>query len=307
MGNEFKDHPGHSAEHFGDARDHWWNLDFLQLMAKRWGLDRVHEVLDVGCGVGHWGMLLAQLMRDDVRVAGVDRDASWVDHATARAKARGLGDRFTYRRAEAERLPFPDDTFDFTTCQTLLIHLADPATGISEMIRVTKPGGLVVAAEPNNLAESLLLDSITKNASVDDIVDLVRLQLTCERGKIALGEGDNSLGDRVPGLFAAQGLERIETHTNDKATAIFPPYAGEAQRTYVQDARESVAHNRWNWREQEARRLFVVGGGREADFLAHWQRALASRKAANAGLENGTYFGMLGGPFYLVSGRKPSR
>lgn len=62
MGNEFKGRAEHSAEHFGDTRDYWWNRDFLQLMAKRWKLGTVRNVLDVGCGVGHWGMLLASVM-----------------------------------------------------------------------------------------------------------------------------------------------------------------------------------------------------------------------------------------------------
>ena len=98
------------------------------------------------------------------------------------------------------------------------------------MLRVTRPGGLVAVAEPNNLTESLLLDSISNQAGVDEIVELVRFQLTCERGKVALGEGDNSLGDRVPGLFVAQGLVDVEAHVNDRATAVFPPYAAAAQQ-----------------------------------------------------------------------------
>jgi Methyltransferase domain len=101
MGNEFKGLARHSAEHFGDTRDHWWNLDFLQLMATRWKLDAVRDVLDVGCGVGHWGMLLASVMPEQVRVTGIDREPSWVEHASARALARGLEGRFSYRRGEA--------------------------------------------------------------------------------------------------------------------------------------------------------------------------------------------------------------
>ena len=38
------------------------------------------------------------------------------------------------------------------------------------MLRVTKPGGLVAVAEPNNLSESLLLDSISNQASIGEIV-----------------------------------------------------------------------------------------------------------------------------------------
>ena len=306
MGNEFKGQATHSAEYFGDTRDHWWNLDFLRLMAKRWKLDAVSTVLDVGCGVGHWSMLLAAVMPEDVRVTGMDREQSWVDEATARARARGLAHRFSYQQGDAQRLPFPDDTFDLTTCQTVLIHLPDPSAAIAEMRRVTKPGGLVAVAEPNNLTESLLLDSITSQASTDDIVALVRLQLTCERGKIALGEGDNSLGDRVPGLFVAAGLEEVEAFVNDKATAIFPPYAAPAQIAFAEDARDRVARRMWNWSEAEARRFFLAGGGAEADFAEHYARGLGSRDRIVKGLDDGTFHGMYGGAFYLVAGRKPA-
>ena len=85
MGNEFKGEKAHSAEHFGDTRDHWYNQDFLPLMAKRWRLDAVRDVLDVGCGVGHWSMLLASVMFDEVRVTGIDREAIWTERAKGRA------------------------------------------------------------------------------------------------------------------------------------------------------------------------------------------------------------------------------
>jgi SAM-dependent methyltransferase len=304
MGNEFKGQPAHSAEYFGDARDHWWNADFLRLMAKRWRLDTVRDVLDVGCGVGHWGMLLASVMPNDVHVIGVDREPRWIEQASSRAIARGLDKRFSYRQGEAERLPFPDNSFDLTTCQTVLIHLSDPAAAIGEMQRVTKPGGLVAVAEPNNLTEALLLDSISNQASIDEIVELVRFQLTCERGKIALGEGDNSLGDRVPGLFVAQGLTEVEAYVNDKATAIFPPYDASEQRSFSEDARDRVARRLWNWSEAEARRFFLAGGGADDDFVEHFARGLASREKIVRGVDDDTYHGIVGGAFYLVSGRK---
>src|SRR3954471_10555045 len=101
MGNPFKGQAAHSAEYFGDTRDHWWNLDFLRLMAKRWKLDAVRDVLDVGCGVGHWGMLLASVVPESVHFTGIDREASWVRQASERAMARGLHKRFSYVQGEA--------------------------------------------------------------------------------------------------------------------------------------------------------------------------------------------------------------
>ena len=303
MANELEGHEGHSAEYFGETRDHWWNRDYLELVAKRWKLAEARTMLDVGCGVGHWGMLLGALLPGHLRVSGVDREPSWVTIARQRAERRGLADRFDYQQGEAQRLPFPDGTFDLVTCQTVLIHMPDPAAVIAEMKRVTRPGGLVMVAEPNNMTASLLLDSISSQASTDDVIALVRLQLVCERGKAALGEGDNSLGDRVPGMFAAAGLADVEVFVNDKACAVFPPYATDAQRAEVDEARSRAARGLWNWSEEETRRYYLAGGGNEADFAAAFTHGVASRRRVVAGLDAGTFHGMSGGSFFLIAGR----
>ena len=306
MANEFKGQDGHSAEYFGETRDHWWNRDYLELVAKRWKLADARTMLDVGCGVGHWGMLLASLLPEHLRVSGIDREPRWVAAATERAERRGLAGRFDYRQGDAQRLPFPDAAFDLVTCQTLLIHMPDPAAVIAEMKRVTRPGGLVMVAEPNNMTASLLLDSISSQASTDDVIALVRLQLTCERGKVALGEGDNSLGDRVPGMFAAAGLADIEIFKNDKAAATFPPYATASQRAEIDDARDRASRGLWNWSEDETRRYFLAGGGQPDDFAAVFAHGVASRRRIVEGIDAGTYHGMTGGEFYVIAGRIPA-
>jgi SAM-dependent methyltransferase len=304
MPNEFEGAAGHSAEYFGDTRDYWWNPDFLKLMAVRWRFDTVREVLDVGCGVGHWGVALKSVLPEEAHVTGIDREVAWIEHATSRALARGQSDRFRYLLGDADRLPFPDDSFDLTTCQTVLIHVPNPGAVIAEMKRVTKPGGRVVVAEPNNLTSSLLLDSISNQRSVEELVELVRFQLMCERGKVALGEGDNSLGDRVAGLFVAQGLADVDVYLNDKASAIFPPYSSDEQRMFVAEVRDRAERNVWNWGEAETRRYFLAGGGADREFAEQFARALAAARRILHGLDDGTYHGDGGGALYLTSGRK---
>lgn len=304
MGNEFKGQVAHSAEYFGATRDHWWNRDFLELLARRWQLDAVRSVLDVGCGVGHWGALLSSVLEPSVQVTGIDREPSWIHAATERSRKRGVEGRFTYHLGDVCKLPFPDDTFDLTTCQTVLIHLADPALGIREMLRVTKPGGRVLVAEPNNLAESLQLDSVANQASVDELAALVHFQLTCERGKVALGEGDNSLGNRVPGMFVAAGLAIVEVYVNDKATAVFPPYDTEPQRALIDDAEDRWSRRLWIWSEAETRRFFLAGGGAEEQFAAAYARGLEAANKVVQAVRDGTYHATHGGAFFVVSGRK---
>jgi hypothetical protein len=91
------------------------------------------------------------------------------------------------------------------------------------MIRVTRPGGLVLAAEPNNLARALVRDTLTFRGPADLTLALARFQLVCERGKEALGEGNNSIGDLLPGLFQTGGLVDIRVFLNDKASPVLPP------------------------------------------------------------------------------------
>ncbi len=305
MANEFRTRDSHSAEYFGDTRDHWWNLDFLELMGKRLSLDRVKHALDVGCGIGHWGQLLANVLPDNTRLQGVDRDPFWIEKARARATAHGLGDRFSYQVSVAEKLPFADAAFDLVTCQTVLIHTPDPGAVVDEMIRVARPGGLILAAEPNNLAGALVLNSVNCRDPVDDIIARVQLQLVCERGKAALGEGNNSIGDLVPGLLAKRGLVDIRVHLNDKANVFLPPYDSLEQRAALDERADFDDRDFWIWSRADTLRYFLAGGGREAEFDALWALAVGGKDAFDKAIAERSYAGAGGGIGYLVAGRKP--
>src|SRR5260370_2946703 len=295
MANEFRTLDSHSAEYFGDTRDYWWNPDFLKLIGKRLSLDRVRDVLDVGCGVGHWGQLLANVLPSDARVQGVDRDPLWVEKAAARATARGLADRFSYRVSVAEELPFADASFDLVTCQTVWIHMPDPGAAVDEMVRVARPGGLILAAEPNNIANALTFDSQSFHDPVDEIIVRVRLQLICEHGKAALGEVNNSIGDLVPGLFAERDLINICVYLNDKVHVLLPPYDSPEQRAELEERAERKHRDFWIWSREETHRYFLAGGGRDVEFDALWTVAIRGREECDKAIGDRTCAGTGGG------------
>jgi SAM-dependent methyltransferase len=305
MANEFRTLDSHSAEYFGDTRSYWWNSDFLELMGKRLSLDRVRDVLDVGCGVGHWGQLLANVLPSDARVQGVDRDPLWVEKAAARATAHGLADRFSYRVSVAEKLPFADASFDLVTCQTLLIHTPDPGAAVDEMVRVARPGGLILAAEPNNIARALTFDSLSFHDPVDEIIVRVRLQLICERGKAALGEGNNSIGDLVPCLFAERGLINVCVYLNDKVHVFLPPYDRPEQRAELEERTDRKHRDFWIWSREDTHRYFLAGGGRDVEFDALWAVAIGGRDKFDKAIADRTYADAGGCIGYLVAGRRP--
>lgn len=296
----------HSADYFGDARDHWWNADFVELMARRWKLDQVTFALDVGSGVGHWGRVLAPHLAPGARMIGIDREDAWIREAHARAAQAGLGDRLSYRLGDAAKIPFHDDVFDLVTCQTVLIHVADPHAVLREMMRVVKPGGLVAVAEPNNRANALVFGKTLFRGDPTRLSDLAKLQLVCQHGKAALGLGHNSIGDVLPGTFAEVGLEDISTFVSDKASMLVPPYRSPEQQAVRSEMLEFAAREHFAWDYGETRRYFLAGGGSEAELERLWALAGAAAREVALALERGEEHQAGGGVQYLVAGRKPA-
>jgi ubiquinone/menaquinone biosynthesis C-methylase UbiE len=298
----------HSWEYFGEARDFWWNLDFLELMAVRLQFDRVHTVLDAGCGIGHWGQLLARVLPPHTQVIGIDREERSLARARERAARFNLAGRFQYQPGDTTALPFEGGRFDMVTCQTLLIHLERPAEGLREMLRVLKPGGLLLAAEPSNFSTGAVASSLTGKLSIDEVMDRMRFALTIQRGKEALGLGFNSEGDLVPGLLAQLDgiveVPSIQVHVSDKAMAMFPPYAGREQQVAIEDMRDAIEREFVGWDRAEMEGYYLAGGGDPARFDYYWRQGLQDIRDAYAAVNDGTYHGGGGCVTYLVSARK---
>ena len=106
-----------------------------------------HRVLDVGCGPGSDTIPLADLVGDTGQIHGVDFDAGMDEEARARATTSRLGERVLHRQADATALPFDDAVFDACRSERLFQHLPDPAAGLAEMIRMTRPGGRIVVLD----------------------------------------------------------------------------------------------------------------------------------------------------------------
>src|SRR5688572_3672726 len=99
------------------------------------------NALDVGCGEGRFCRMLTSR---GVDVVGVDPTPSLI--AAARARDGGA----TYVRGRAERLPFPDASFDLVVSYLTLIDIPDVETAIPEMARVLRPGGTLLIANLNS-------------------------------------------------------------------------------------------------------------------------------------------------------------
>lgn len=300
-----RDELPHSAEYFGEQRDYWWNGAFVEFMLRRWGLTECRAMLDVGCGVGHWGRTLIPHLPEDATLTGIDLETDWVATAAARALRDGLEHRTNYVKGSALALPFEEGSFDLVTCQTLLIHIEEPREVLAEMLRVLRPGGRVLVCEPNNMANSQVVSSARFDEPIATRVSLMKFQLICERGKAVLGLGNNSVGDLVPGMFAKLGLEAIDVCLSDRATAMIPPYSSRDQIALRDQLLEWSDRGFWIWSKRETREYYTAGGGTDEEFAVLWDLAIATQRREAQTLERGDYTCGGGSVSYLVVGRKP--
>jgi demethylmenaquinone methyltransferase/2-methoxy-6-polyprenyl-1,4-benzoquinol methylase len=102
-------------------------------------------VLDVATGTGAVAERL--VLRHRCRVTGIDQSADMLAAARARLQGGGLVQRVILIEGEAERLPFPDASFDALTVTYLLRYVDDPAATLRELARVVRPGGTLASLE----------------------------------------------------------------------------------------------------------------------------------------------------------------
>lgn len=101
------------------------------------------KILDVGCGTG---VLAGRLAAAGYDVTGVDPSAGMLEHVGE------SGDGVEAVLGDATDLPFDEGTFDLTMCVAVMHHVADPEAvhrSLGEMVRVTRPGGLVLVWDHN--------------------------------------------------------------------------------------------------------------------------------------------------------------
>jgi SAM-dependent methyltransferase len=95
------------------------------------------RVADVGCGEGY---VLARIRAP--QAVGLD-----ISKAALRMAAKCTS--ATLVRADGESMPFSDSFFDAVVCSEMLEHTTHPAKVVSEIARITRPGGRVVLTIPN--------------------------------------------------------------------------------------------------------------------------------------------------------------
>jgi len=112
------------------------------------GIPRGGVVMDIGCGTGRALPALRQAVGPDGSVVAADLTPEMLDEARPQAVAA----RAALVLADARRLPFADGSADALLAAGLVNHLPDTEAGLTELARITRPGGLLVLFHPSGRA-----------------------------------------------------------------------------------------------------------------------------------------------------------
>ncbi len=216
----------HTLKHL---RERWWDDAFTTFIVETLRPRSGHRILDVGCGEGLAELSLRRQQISQLQIVGVDLVPAKLGDARRAVEAHNY--EASFAAADACSLPFRDGVFDAIFCVAVLQHVVDVEAAVRECVRVTRPGGRVMAVEPDNSAR-YFHSSVSSGRAAFDSAHRLFDAIAAHRGS-----GDGQAGPRLPGLFARQGVEAVSVRFFPVAHARL----GQRDRSVWQDRRAAVA------------------------------------------------------------------
>lgn len=182
-----------------------------RLTIERAGVRPGHRVLDIAGGTGDLALKFSRIVGPAGQVILADINASMLNIGRDKLIDNGAGGNVDYVQANAECLPFPDNSFDCITIAFGLRNVTDKDKALASMARILKPGGRLLVLE----------FSTPLNPLLSKAYDEYSFRLLPRIGELVAGDADSYryLAESIrmhpdqqtlKAMIEAAGLERVE-------------------------------------------------------------------------------------------------
>jgi ubiquinone/menaquinone biosynthesis C-methylase UbiE len=226
------------------------NDDYLEFLVGRvWALTSPCRLVEFGCGSGIMGFKLMRLLPAGSTYSGIDSSAALL--ARGRELAAHAPWPAEFHEGSIFDTPFAENSFDVALTHAVLMHAPHPDRALAEMIRVTRPGGLVITCEANRNAHTALLHIEESNHQEDTPLELFQ---TINREIRRRTGVDHNIGVKMPILMERAGLRNVQARLSDAVRVLIPPLDTEfkarvfkaiCDEGYGQPAPDEAQRARW--------------------------------------------------------------
>ena len=213
-----------------------WKKERIKLA--QLGLEKGMKVLDLGCGPG----FIARLLVEDfpgIKLTGIDLDLELLEIAKNELKDSKSLVRLVH--SSAEKIPFPDNYFDFVYARLVFQHIPEPSLVSREVFRVLKPGGIFVIHD----IDQEILGVIEPDFPLRD-------QLSKKFSKAQEKKGGNRyIGRRLLRMLKEAGftsvlMDGLVAHSDELGTEGFEALAGDREMIDTLEKKEYLTKEEAN-------------------------------------------------------------
>jgi ubiquinone/menaquinone biosynthesis C-methylase UbiE len=195
------------------------NEDYLEFLVTHvWKLNQICRLAEFGCGSGKMGLQIMPLLTQGSTYTGIDQSSNLI--AKGQQGWANTPWKAEFHEGSIYNTPFADKSFDVTMTHTVLMHVPNPEKVLQEMIRVTKPNGMVIACEANRNAHTAMLH--IEEVNHQETVPLELFQTINREIRKRTGV-DHNIGAKLPVLMHKAGLKHIQVRMSDAVRFLFPP------------------------------------------------------------------------------------
>ena len=265
-GTKFSDAEIGTPEFFERVEAHRYEKEWHIPAAADFQNTRGLRVLEIGCGMGTDG---AQFAKAGAIYTGIDLTDAAVELARKRFQVSGLKGEF--RVADAERLDFPDASFDLVYSHGVLHHTPDIEAAVREIHRVLKPGGRAMVMLYHRGSYNYRVGIrvlrragaglLTSEAGIKLINLLTREPIDSLREHAQLAKnGNSSADDFLSQSTDGAGNPLARVYSRREARELFKDFSDVELRAYFLNKRfipiignflprsvESALASRWGW------------------------------------------------------------